>query len=153
MANRMTVTAYAKSRKERGLPGGNRSKVRKAVEDGRITREPDGTIDPDRADRDWDANTDQSQRREPVPATFQEARAIREALNARIARLDYEERLKELVRVEDVRREAFAAGRALRDRVLSIPGRVAASCAAATTAREIETILRREIERAMEGAE
>ena len=150
---RVSVSEYARSRRERGLPGGSRWGVQKALQAGRITKDPDGLIDADRADRSWDANTAEQKRHEPVTASYQEARAIREALNARLARLDYEERLKELVRVEDVRREAFVAGRALRDRLLAIPGRVAASMVAAETVREAEAILRRELLRALEGTE
>ena len=150
---RVSVSEYARSRRERGLPGGSRWGVQKALQAGRIAKDPDGLIDADRADRSWDANTAEQKRHEPVTASYQEARAIREALNARLARLDYEERLKELVRVEDVRREAFVAGRALRDRLLAIPGRVAASMVAAEAVREAEAILRRELLRALEGTE
>jgi hypothetical protein len=37
--------------------------VRKAIASGRITLEADGTIDPEKADRDWAARTDPSQQR------------------------------------------------------------------------------------------
>jgi hypothetical protein len=37
--------------------------VRKAIGSGRITLEPDGTIDPGKADRDWAARTDPAQQR------------------------------------------------------------------------------------------
>jgi len=37
--------------------------VRKAIASGRITLEPDGTIDPEKADRDWAARTDPAQQR------------------------------------------------------------------------------------------
>lgn len=39
--------------------------VRKALASGRITAEPDGTIDPDKADAQWAAQTDPSQQRGP----------------------------------------------------------------------------------------
>lgn len=55
--------AYAEHRKARGLPGGSDTAVRKAISTGRIELEPDGTIDPARADRQWAAQTDPAQQR------------------------------------------------------------------------------------------
>jgi hypothetical protein len=49
--------AYARHR------GVAENAVRKAIASGRITLEPDGTIDPEKADRDWAARTDPSQQR------------------------------------------------------------------------------------------
>jgi hypothetical protein len=51
--------AYARHR------GVAENAVRKAIASGRITLEPDGTIDPEKADRDWAARTDPSQQRGP----------------------------------------------------------------------------------------
>lgn len=49
--------AYARHR------GVAENAVRKAIAAGRITLEPDGTIDPAKADRDWATRTDPSQQR------------------------------------------------------------------------------------------
>jgi hypothetical protein len=49
--------AYARRR------GVAENAVRKAIASGRITLEPDGTIDPEKADRDWASRTDPSQQR------------------------------------------------------------------------------------------
>jgi len=49
--------AYARHR------GVAENAVRKAITSGRITLEPDGTIDPEKADRDWAARTDPAQQR------------------------------------------------------------------------------------------
>jgi len=49
--------AYARHR------GVSEMAVRKAIKAGRITPEPDGSIDPEKADREWDANTDPAQQR------------------------------------------------------------------------------------------
>lgn len=43
--------------------GVSESAVRKALASGRITAEPDGTIDPVRADMEWDAQTDPAKQR------------------------------------------------------------------------------------------
>ena len=45
------------------LRGVNESSVRRAIQAGRITPEPDGTIDPERADAEWRANTDPAKQR------------------------------------------------------------------------------------------
>ena len=50
--------AYAAHRKARGLSGGSDAAVRKAIKVGRIDIEPDGSIDPNKADRQWAAATD-----------------------------------------------------------------------------------------------
>jgi hypothetical protein len=147
---RLSVAGYARFRRARGLPGGSRWNVQKALRDGRIVKEPDGTIDPDRADRDWLANTAVQKRREVAPASYQEARAIREALNARLAKLDYEERLRQLVPAAEVKQEAFEMARTFRDRMLAIPGRIAASLAAEDDVKRVEAKLAFEIRRALE---
>lgn len=52
--------AYARRRKARGLKGASDAAVRKAIASGRITLEPDGSIDPEKADRQWEAATDKA---------------------------------------------------------------------------------------------
>lgn len=146
----MSISAYARSRRDRGLPGGSRWGVQKAIRDGRIMTNPDGTVSPEQADAAWGRNTSQAKQRDAAPASYQEARAIREALNARLTRLDYEERLKQLVPATEVRREAFETGRTFRDRMLAIPARVAASLAAESDVKRVEARLTGEIRRALE---
>lgn len=56
--NLLTQAEYARSRKERGLPGGSREAVRKAVEEKRISVfGPDKLIDQQLADSQWERNT------------------------------------------------------------------------------------------------
>lgn len=62
------------------LRGVSESAVRKAIRDGRISLEPDGTIDPVAADRQWAARTDPSQQR------GEEARRMSAATAAATAR-------------------------------------------------------------------
>ena len=54
---RLSIRAYARSRAARGLPGQTEGAVRKAIRGLRITPNPDGTIDPQRADSEWAART------------------------------------------------------------------------------------------------
>jgi len=53
----VSIRAYARHR------GVAESTVRKALASGRITSEPDGTIDPAKADAAWKANTNVAKRR------------------------------------------------------------------------------------------
>lgn len=56
--NLLTQAEYARSRKERGLPGGSREAVRKAVEEKRISVfGPDKLIHQQLADTQWEQNT------------------------------------------------------------------------------------------------
>lgn len=56
--NLLTQAEYARSRKDRGLPGGSREAVRKAVEEKRISVfGPDKLIDQQLADAQWERNT------------------------------------------------------------------------------------------------
>jgi ElaB/YqjD/DUF883 family membrane-anchored ribosome-binding protein len=75
--------AYARHR------GVAENAVRKAIAAGRITLEPDGTIDPEKADRDWAARTDPAQQRgrhapmaeKPARETSQDRAVPRTALD------------------------------------------------------------------------
>lgn len=54
----LTQAEYARSRKDRGLPGGSREAVRKAVDENRISAfGPDKLIDQELADLQWARNT------------------------------------------------------------------------------------------------
>lgn len=65
------MSAYARHRKARGFSGKSHVAVKKAVDSGRITLEPDGSIDFAKADREWEANTrKRGHAPEPSPAAF-----------------------------------------------------------------------------------
>lgn len=56
--NLLTQAEYARSRKDRGLPGGSREAIRKAVAEGRISAfGPDKLLDQALADSQWERNT------------------------------------------------------------------------------------------------
>jgi hypothetical protein len=59
----LSIRAYAQHRAARGFPGATHTAVRKAIQSGRIRSEPDGTIDPAKADRDWERQTDPAKQR------------------------------------------------------------------------------------------
>jgi chorismate mutase len=63
MADELSLRAYARSRRERCLPGGSLQAVRKAVLSNRISLTAAGKIDPAQADVAWAANTPARPRR------------------------------------------------------------------------------------------
>ena len=73
MTELLSIRAYARHRKARGLPGGSHTAVQKAIQCGRLDRsvEHEGSryyIDADLADREWVDNTDATAQREKVRA-------------------------------------------------------------------------------------
>lgn len=153
--------AYARHR------GCSETSVRKALKSGRISREENGLIDPKKADEDWAKNTlpigktramvacepktfapDQVAPKKTAP-DYQTSRAVREAYVARLAKLEYENKSGKLE--DKAQRDAaeFTRGRIVRDRILSVPHRVAAICAAENSALKVEQLLNEELRSAL----
>jgi hypothetical protein len=63
VSNGLSYRKYGEHRKALGLAGHSPSAVKKAVDTGRITVNADGKIDPERADLEWEKNTDSSRGR------------------------------------------------------------------------------------------
>jgi hypothetical protein len=162
------------------------SAVEKALKSGRIQKEPDGTIDPVKADAAWERNTSPAQQRKPLPEramptavqgspvapptrqpvhrpvepeagpnmtgvpNYQISRAIRETYNAKLARLEYEEKNGKLLNAEDVANDAFALASRVRDRILAVPSRVSSMLASETDSKVIERLLTQELRNALE---
>lgn len=163
-----SIRAYARHRRERGLVGASPWSVQKALREGRIERNAEGKIEPEIADRQWEENTNPAMRRPSAPSSsprasatetshqkipvppLAQSRAIREAYQARLARLDYEERTGTLVSTEQVRSAAFARARSVRERLLTLPERVASELAAITDPRGIREVLESELQQALE---
>ncbi len=92
---------------------------------------------------------------EPGPSAagapnYQISRAVRETYNAKLTRLDYEERTGKLLNAEDVAKDAFALARRVRDRLLNIPSRMASVLASETDSKMIEAMLSQELRIALE---
>lgn len=151
----LSKSAYARHR------GCSEGAVRKALRDGRIRPLPDGTIDPVEADAMWAANTAghptptttaaRDKRTEPPakPADYNEARARKEQANAELAELKVAELRGDLVRRDAVAKALFESARAVRDRLLSLPQRLAPVVLAETDQRSVEILLGDEIRRAL----
>ena len=139
----ISMRAYAQQR------GVSHEAVRKAIASGRIHPEPDGSIDPIKADAQWDRHTRTAQPTTPKVATtrpsasaappspvsqssddtrgvdYHKARAVRETYAARLAKLDFEERSAKLISKDEADTEFFTLARQLRDRIQQIPRKVA----------------------------
>ena len=150
----LSIRAYAKHR------GVSDAAVRRAIDGKRITLLPDGQIDPEIADKEWDENTDK--RFQPKPAaspvpepstgiSLQKSRANKELFEALLKKLEYEEKSGKLVDRAKVEMEAFAAARVARDRLLLIPDRVAPIIIGETDMFEIKRVLREEIIRSLQN--
>jgi hypothetical protein len=143
----VSIRAYAKHR------GVSHTAVEKAVKQGRI-RTVDGKIDVEQADREWNRNSSPVNKPEPVRRaaaspeplvtgpSFAQSRAVREAYEARLAKLTWEERIKKLVNADEVRVSAYNFSRMIRDRILNVPDRVVgavlAEVRAALTGAEVD---------------
>lgn len=146
----VSIREYARHRKELGLDGGSPWAVQKALKSGRISRGADGKIDPELADAQWEERTDTKRKGGGGRPSLAEARAVEIGYRARLAKLEYEKAVGALTRVDQVKREAFERARLLRDRILAVPGRLAADLAAETDARKLEKVLLEELRAALE---
>lgn len=149
----MSIREYARHR------GCTHDSVRKALRAGRITAEGRQgikvLIDSERADAQWRASTDPSNRGRPQAAArsvenpagraYAGARAIREQYEARLARLQFEERSGALVNADEVKVAAFNAARGARDALQGIPDRIAPILTAQQDTRRVHAILTEEI--------
>lgn len=77
--------------------------------------------------------------------SFAQSRALREAYNARLAKLEFEERSGKLVDIDQLRIEAFKIHRRVRDSILNIPDRCAPQLATMSDVAEIHAFLLGEI--------
>lgn len=167
MAKGLSRRGYAKHR------GVSETAVRQALKGNRITLSGDGTIDPAVADRQWERNTDPTKPRNSVsgdpkhrkdspdaPPTpmgegngkgaadgsggYAKARGYREVYAARLAKLEYEERIGSMLPRADVERAATLAGQAVRDAILAMNARVAKIVARLTDERACRGVLDKE---------
>ena len=147
----ISIRAYARHR------GVSEAAVRKAIKTGRISRETDGTVNPAKADAEWQRHTDASQQRnqqrtvpreaiqtvrdtggEPPLApslgsggtTFLQARTANEVLKAQTNKVRLARLKGELVDRSQAIAQVFKLARSERDAWLNWPARIAAPLAA-----------------------
>lgn len=163
MGNTTSAAKYATHR------GVSKPAVLQAIRDGRLSKSVRRNgkafeIDIDLADQEWAANTslDRGEHnnrmvREAVgpdgeTTSLAASRAKREAYEAELARLKYEQQAGTLVEAEAVKKEAFKTARIIRDGMLNIPDRVSAELVGATDSFVIHRRLTEEIRKALETA-
>lgn len=167
-ANLLTQAQYARSRRDRGLPGGTREAVRKAVEQERISAfGPGKKIDQALADAQWQRNTrarvgttepsadactapaaagpaGEAAGRAVADPGYMQFRARREEADAQIAEMNAAKMRGTMLMRDDVDRAMFEIGREVRDRLTACAGRVAAEVASIETAEGCEKVIDRE---------
>lgn len=177
--NLLTQAEYARHRAARGLSGGTKEAVRKAVNEQRISAfGPDKLISADLADMQWEKNTrsrvstrsaagsadagqlDLPKAARPAPSPspapapvdngYSEARTRRERAEADEAELRLQKLRGEVVMREDVDRAVFEVMRALRDQLTSAGRRIASEVASLTSAEACEQVIEREHRIALE---
>ena len=85
--------------------------------------------------------------RTPTGPSYAQSRAIREAYQARLAKLEFEERSGKLIDANEVKVRAFKLARGARDALLTLPDRLAPILASSTDVQEIHRLLLEDIER------
>lgn len=157
----LSIRAYAKHR------GVTEAAVRKAISQGRISKGQNGKINPEKADNEWNKNTDPAQIKRASPEerpdysqnsapyslsgpSYQQSRAIKEAYSAKLIRLQFEKESKKLISVDEVKVTAFNAARMTRDRILNIPDRIIPQLVGKTNIFEMKEILKAELIKALE---
>jgi phage terminase Nu1 subunit (DNA packaging protein) len=81
--------------------------------------------------------------------SYAQSRAIREAYQAKLAKLEYEERIGKLIDADQLRIEAFKIHRRVRDAILNIPDRCSPQLASMSDQAEVHAYLNQEITAAL----
>jgi hypothetical protein len=137
----VSLRAYARMR------GCSLTAVQKAIASKRITPLPDGTIDPERANKEWAKNTFAGQtvheapvappperlpplHESPAPTgdpvtAYLRARAVKTSFEARSAQLEYEERASKLIPAVRASEYAATFSAIVEDSLMAMPDRLA----------------------------
>jgi len=75
------------------------------------------------------------------------SRAVREVYQARLAKLEYEQKVGKLIEADQVKARAFRMARSARDALLTMPDRLAPILASSTDVQEVHRLLIEDIER------
>jgi phage terminase Nu1 subunit (DNA packaging protein) len=93
---------------------------------------------------------DEEDEEKKTVVAYHVSRARKEAANAELAELNLNARRGTLVESDKVKAEAFRVARTVRESVLGIPDRIAASLAAETDTSRVHLALTRELRQALE---
>lgn len=89
--------------------------------------------------------------RQPQGPSYAQSRAVREAYQARLAKLEYEQKSGKLVDADQVKASAFKTARTVRDGLLNLPDRIAHELAHETDATRVHARLSTEIRTVLEA--
>ncbi len=147
----MSQAEYARHR------GVTRAAVSQAIKSGRITLEADGNVDPETADDEWSANTQENQigdeprddyqnpeKNKERAAQLAEWRMRREKAVAMSAELDLRQRMGELVEVFKVDRELTGIFAGITEALETMADRLAPSLAGLSDVNDVHRELREE---------
>jgi len=152
----ITLAAYAK------LRGYNDKTVRDAYHQKQITAVKKGRnyfVDPDVCDREWRENRRgrvDRQNAEMDPDfeegqdSFAKARTDKERANAELAKLKLKKEQGSLLPRSMIERQSFEMARRIRNSILTIPVKVAPQVASEIDPHEVEVIIYRELNQALE---
>jgi hypothetical protein len=156
----VSLRAYARMR------GCSLTAVQKAIASKRITTLPDGTIDTERANQDWEKNTFAGQtihKAQTAPSPVHEspvgsgdpvtaylrARAVKESFAARTAQLEYEERAGKLIPAARAAEYAATFSSIVKDGLMAMPDRLSPMLAAVDDEKAIHRMLVAEVSAAL----
>ena len=146
----LSVRAYARRR------GVSHTAVELAISTGRLERCLHRRaqlkwplIDPEVADREWEANTHPGQARSggaaPVQDDYRKTLVLERVVKTRLAQMRLDEEQGRLVDIAEVRRTFFDVARTLRNQLLELPERLADELALEHDAGRVRAIMVREI--------
>ncbi len=145
----VSIRQYAKHR------GVRHSAVQKAITSRRITQNPDGTIDPERADMEWGKNTlvrastprvarmTSSDGSDPISA-YLKARAVKVTFEAKEAQASYEEKIGQLIKVSRALEYATTLSAIVRDHVMAQADRLSPMAAALEDEGAIHRLIKKD---------
>lgn len=153
---RMTMTAYSRHRMEKGLRGKSVSAVHQAISNHRISLGPDGLLDSDEADAEWERNTNHivgggitggSILAGKTPelsdkSDYNASKTAREFYEANLAKLKFEEKKGQLIPVGTVKKVLYEAGRVIRAGHENLIAQLAPDLAAETRIPFVEKTLK-----------
>jgi len=156
----MSIRAYAR------LRGVSHTAVQKAIKAGRITVNADGTIDSEKADREWARHTLPHVPKAPAarvvampqpeaglpsgapadPVTsYLRARAVNETFKAKVSQLEYEERSGKLIPAARAAEYAAMFSAVVKDTLTALPDRLSPMLAAVDEEKAIHRMLTVEV--------
>ncbi len=111
---------------------------------------PSGTAVPKPSGSSGPQLSDDEVRENSTAKTLNESRAVKAMFDANLAKLEYREKIGELIDAKLVKQSAFKAARVTRDAILGIPDRLAHELAGETDVHTVHTMLTKALVEALD---